>query len=58
MKKLLKQLNFVRVSKFNNRGWAYFGKVLMSPQRAAFNIKRSNWIYNLMDSGIKFKGTC
>lgn len=48
--------NMIRSHKLNNYGWACFGAV-MSKDRSEFWIKRSNWIYNLVHHGIKFKGT-
>lgn len=52
--------NQIRLWRFNNRGWAMFGKLIANSNDSKLSkryIKFSNWYYNLGYKGIMFKGT-
>jgi hypothetical protein len=71
--RLAKKLDFFRMQKFYNRGWAELGGMIQanggffgcefarSPEaraEAERHIKRSNWIYNCCAGKGLFKGDC
>jgi hypothetical protein len=72
MKRFLKRINIFRVKRFYNRGWGCLGEIIYAngglfgdalgkcpdaQRRAKFYVKRSNWIWNLCNKGVMFKGT-
>lgn len=42
--------------RLNDYGWACAGRGIFGSERNAFYIKRSNWIWNLLNGNGPFKG--